>query len=187
MTYADYKRLSVLDKNGNETRFELIDGQFYAMGAPTDRHQGILVEMCRQIGNHLHGKPCKVRPAPYDVRLFYDEDDGEHDNDKNIVQPDISIICDKNKRGPEGCHGEPDFVAEILSPSNTKGEMDRKFSLYKKAGVKEYWVIDPKTRTVTAYDFCGGAEKTYASSDAAPLTHFPGLVIDLAAVFEEEN
>jgi Uma2 family endonuclease len=139
-TYAGYKAWEL--KEGE--RYELIDGEAYAMAAPNDQHQAISGEIFRQIANYLRGKPCKVRPAPYDVRLFYEEDE----SDDTVVQPDISVICTEEKRGPEGCRGTPDLVIEILSPSNTSEESVRKFNLYLKAGVKEYWVVAPKSKTV---------------------------------------
>jgi len=140
-TYADYREWEL--KEGE--RYELIHGEAFAMAGPNDFHQSIQMELSKQIAVYLTGKPCKIRPAPYDVRLFYSENsDGEDtDSDDTVVQPDISIICDEKKRGPEGCRGAPDFVAEILSPSNTAEEMGRKFRLYRKAGVREYWVISP--------------------------------------------
>jgi len=98
-TYADYKEWEL--KEGE--RYELIHGVAYAMSAPSTYNQLIAGEMFRQIANYLAGKPCKVIPAPYDVRLFYEEDE----SDSELVQPDISVICDKEKRGPEGCQGPP--------------------------------------------------------------------------------
>jgi Uma2 family endonuclease len=83
-----------------------------ALAAPNDFHQAMLVELIVQIRNYLRGKPCRVRPVPYDVRLFYSEDG----NDDTVVQPDISVICDEKKWGPEGCRGAPDLAVEILSP-----------------------------------------------------------------------
>jgi Uma2 family endonuclease len=121
-TYADYKAWELEEGE----RFELIDGIAYAMAAPNDAHQAIGGEIFRQIANYLRGKPCKVRQAPYDVRLFYAEDD----SDDTVARPDISVICGEEKRGPEGCRGAPDLVVEILSPSNTAGEYIRKFNLY---------------------------------------------------------
>jgi Uma2 family endonuclease len=156
------------------------------MAAPKYFHQRISGEMFAQIHAFLKAKPCKVIAAPYDVRLFYEEEDGKNERDKTVVQPDISIVCDKKKRAPEGCRGAPDFVAEIISPSNGEFEMALKFRLYEKAGVKEYWLLDPERKTVVAYNFCDGAKKTYAAPDSAPLAHFPGLTIDLAVVFEED-
>jgi Uma2 family endonuclease len=121
-TYADYKAWE-LDEG---ERFELIDGIAYAMAAPNDFHQAVLTELILQIGGYLRGKPCKVRPVPHDVRLFYAEDE----SDNTVVQLDISVICDEKKRGTEGCRGAPDLVVEILSPSNIAEEYVRKFSLY---------------------------------------------------------
>jgi Uma2 family endonuclease len=111
---------------GEGERYELIDGAAYAMVGPNSEHQSISMELSRQIANYLHGKPCKVFPAPYDVRLFYAEDE----SDKTVVQPDISVICDAEKIGSEGCRGAPDLVVAILSPSNTDNEYIRKFNLY---------------------------------------------------------
>ncbi|MDR0669511.1 MAG: Uma2 family endonuclease [Treponema sp.] len=176
-TYADYK---AWDLNEGE-RFELIEGTAYAMAAPNDFHQDILVELSRQMGNYLRGKPCKVRPAPYDVRLFYAEDE----SDDTVVQPDISVICGEEKRGPEGCRGAPDLVVEILSPSNTASEYIRKFNLYMKAGVREYWIVSPESKTVQSFVLQNGAYMgtVYDSGAALPSAVLEGLSITLADVF----
>jgi Uma2 family endonuclease len=117
------------------------------------------------------------------VRLFYEEDE----SDTTVVQPDISIICDKEKRGPEGCRGGPDLVVEILSPSNTALEMERKFELYREAGVREYWIVNPEHKTVHTYRFEDKEVFThlYARTDMAPVDIFPGLEIALEPVFAE--
>jgi Uma2 family endonuclease len=129
-TYADYKNW-----NPDETgRYELIYGTVYAMSAPTLQHQEILTRLLVEIGTFLRGKPCQVYAAPVDVRLFYEEDE----SDDTVVQPDLIVICDEKKRGAEACRGAPEFVVEILSPSNTASEMERKFELYRQAVVGEY-------------------------------------------------
>jgi Uma2 family endonuclease len=176
-TYADYRAWE-LDEG---ERFELIGGTAYAMAAPNDSHQAIGGEIFRQIANYLRGKPCKVRPAPYDVRLFYAEDE----SDDTVVQPDISVICDEEKRGPEGCRGAPDLVAEILSPSNTADEYIRKFNLYMKAGVREYWIVSPESKTVQAFVVQHGAYMgtVYDSGTALPSAVLEGLSITLTDVF----
>ncbi|GHV67269.1 hypothetical protein AGMMS49928_03940 [Spirochaetia bacterium] len=178
-TYADYKEWELAEGE----RYELIYGEAYAMSAPNTYHQSMLTEMVRQIANYLTGKPCKVYPAPFDVRLFYEEDE----SDDTVVQPDISIICDKEKRGKEGCHGAPDFVAEILSPSNTAIEMERKFELYQEAGVREYWVLDPEHKTLHTYRFQGEkvTSHSYRVTDTAPVGIFSDLEIALEPVFAE--
>ncbi|MDR0403348.1 MAG: Uma2 family endonuclease, partial [Treponema sp.] len=172
-TYADYKEWE-LDEG---ERFELIGGKAYAMAAPNDFHQAILVELVLQIASYLRGKPCKVRPAPYDVRLFYAEDE----SDDTVVQPDISVICDESKRGTEGCRGAPDLVVEILSPSNTGEELVRKFNLYLEAGVREYWVVAPESKTVQSYILRNGAYegKVYTMDAALPSAVLEGLSITL--------
>jgi Uma2 family endonuclease len=90
-TYADYKAWELAPGE----RYEIIYGEAYAMSAPNTRHQAMLTELLRQLANYLWGKPCKVYPAPFDVRLFYAGDE----SDDTVVQPDISVICDEKKRG----------------------------------------------------------------------------------------
>jgi len=179
-TYADYKDWEL--KEGE--RYELIDGVAYAMSAPNAYHQLIAGELFRQIANYLAGKPCKAYPAPFDVRLFYEEDE----SDNTVVQPDISIVCEKEKRGPEGCRGAPDFVAEILSPGNTAIEMEGKFQLYRDAGVREYWVLNPKNKTLKTHFFADGEIhiRTYTATDKAGVGIFPGFAVDLEPVFAED-
>jgi len=177
-TYADYKAWEL--KEGE--RYEVIRGEAFAMAAPNTEHQAVLVALVSQFYNFLEDKPCEVYPAPLDVRLFYKEDE----SDDTVVQPDIVVICDEKKRGKEGCRGAPDLAVEILSPSNTAIEMERKLNLYLEAGVREYWVVDPENKTLTVYCF----EKTrsiYNYKDAAtvPVAVLPGLNIELAKVFKQ--
>jgi len=117
-TYADYKAWEL--KEGE--RYELINGEAFAMSGPTTRHQAVAGEIFGQFYTFLRGKPCRAFFAPYDVRLFYEKDD----SDDTVVQPDIMVICDKSKIAEEGCRGAPDLVIEILSPSNTAIEMEQK-------------------------------------------------------------
>jgi len=184
-TYADYKAWEL--KPGE--RWEIIYGEAFAMSAPSAYHQSILTELLKQIAVFLTGRECKAYPAPYDVRLFWEEDpDGEDvGSDDTIVQPDISVVCDKKKRGPEGCRGAPDFVVEILSPSNTAIEMQRKFNLYRDAGVCEYWVVDSESKSLITYLFDGDrvSSKTYGEKDTAAVASLPGLSIEMAPVFDE--
>jgi Uma2 family endonuclease len=178
-TYADYKSWEL--KEGE--RYELIHGIAYAMAGANTYHQRIFGELFRQIANYLDGKPCVVFSAPYDVRLFYTEDE----SDDTVVQPDLMIICDKSKLATEGCRGAPDFVAEILSPSNTAIEMEKKFNLYMKAGVREYWVIDPENKGLKAHSFKDNQifTRTYASIGIVSVDAISGLNIVLEKVFAE--
>ena len=84
-------------------------------------------------------------PAPFDVKLS--------DKPLTIVQPDIMIVCDKNKLDGRRCNGAPDFIIEVLSPSTRSKDSIKKLGKYLDAGVREYWMIDPDKRKVIVYDF----------------------------------
>jgi Uma2 family endonuclease len=178
-TYADYKAWELAPGE----RFELIYGESCAMAAPNMYHQVILGVLTAKFYNFFEGKSCKVCPAPFDVRLFYEADE----SDDTVVQPDLSVICDKEKRGPEGGRGAPDLAVEILSPSNTAGEMSRKFSLYRDAGVREYWVVYPEEKSLVVHSFSNGqiSSRAYNSPDIVQVGIFPGLEIPLEPVFAE--
>ena len=127
-------------------RAELIGGQIYYMSAPSRIHQKILMFLSKTIANYIDSKDgsCEVYPAPFAVKLF-------EDDDKTVVEPDISVICDPNKLTDRGCTGAPDWIVEIVSPSTSSHDYIRKLNLYAKAGVKEYWIIDPRTEKVFVY------------------------------------
>ena len=177
-TYADYKEWE-LDEG---ERYELIDGEAFAMAGPNTRHQAVSRQIVGQLFNYLQGKPCQVFYAPYDVRLFYEEDE----SDDTVVQPDIMVICDNDKIGPEGCRGAPDLIIEILSPSNTAPEMERKRSLYRKAGVREYWVVDAEHNGLTVYCFKDDGTivtTIWKAADTVPVEILPPFSIALEQVF----
>jgi Uma2 family endonuclease len=177
-TYRDYKTWEL--KPGE--RFELIDGIAYAMSAPNTAHQLLVIALGAEIHTFLKGKPCKVIASPFDVRLFYEEDE----SDDTVVQPDLVVICDPEKLGVEGCRGAPDVAIEILSPSNTAIEMERKLILYQDAEVKEYWVVDPKNKNIRVYSLKDGeySMRRYHAQDTSPSGALPGLEISLPVVFE---
>jgi Uma2 family endonuclease len=127
-------------------RAELIDGQFYYMAAPSRVHQKILMFLSKTIANYIDSKngPCEVYPAPFAVKLFSEDD-------KNMVEPDISVICDPNKLTDQGCTGAPDWIVEIVSPSNSSHDYIRKLNLYADAGVREYWIVNPDKKSIYVY------------------------------------
>jgi Uma2 family endonuclease len=142
-TYADYL-------GWPETgRWELFDGIAYAMAAPQRIHQEIVFELGRQVGNYLQGKPCRGYVAPFDVRLpKANEADDKVDT---VVQPDLSIICERSKLDDKGCRGAPDWIIEVLSPATAFNDMSVKLDLYQKHGVKEYWIVHPADRWIMVY------------------------------------
>lgn len=130
-----------------DVRAELIDSQIYYQAAPNRTHQKILGSLYSTIFNHIkHNKgTCEVYPAPFAVKLFEDR--------KNIVEPDISVICNPDKLTDQGCAGAPDWIIEIISPGNPEHDYIRKLNLYKDAGVREYWIVDPRSEQVFVYYF----------------------------------
>lgn len=110
----------------------------------------------------MKGKDCVFRLSPYDVRLFAESTNNEEI--KTVVQPDFLIICDPKKIDKRGCFGAPDFVVEVLSPSNADHDRGRKRQLYRKAGVREYWLIDPETERIEVYDFQHDPQQFFATA-----------------------
>lgn len=143
-------------------RWELVDGVAHAMGpAPARRHQVIVGELFRQIANALKGRECQVFFAPFDVRLpKADEADEEIDT---VVQPDIVVVCDRNKLDERGCRGAPDWIIEVVSPTSESRDQILKRDLYQRVGVKEYWIVQPEARQVIVYRLEAG---TYRHGEA---------------------
>ena len=125
---------------------ELIDGQIYYHAPPSRIHQKLLMELSATIRNYFKtkGGPCEVYPAPFAVKLFAEDD-------KTVVEPDISVICDPNKLTDRGCTGAPDWIIEIISPSTASHDYIYKLNLYAKAGVREYWIVDPDNKKIFVY------------------------------------
>lgn len=179
-TYADY--LTYPD----DERWEIIDGVPYVQAAPAPVHQEVLTELVRQIANYLSGKPCKVYSAPFCVRLPLGYEKNEKEV-KNIVEPDITIVCDKSKLDDKGCNGAPEMIIEIISPSSVKMDRVIKFNKYEKAGVQEYWVVEPDQKLISVFVLLGnqryGRTELYTEDDKISVTIFPDLIIDLSVVF----
>ncbi len=154
-------------------RAELIEGVFYDMASPSETHQRILGDVFTDIHNYIRkkGGDCRVYPAPFAVKLFKD--------DKTIVEPDISVICDKDKITEKGCNGAPDWVIEILSPSNSLHNTNKKLHLYMRAGVREYWIVDPEEKTVCVYVLSGNEYKVriYSFEDDIKVGIYQDLTI----------
>ncbi len=134
-------------------RAELIDGElFVIMNTPSTRHQELLGNLFFQLKQYVMEKngACRIYPAPFGVQIKNDI--------HNYVEPDISLICRDENLDERGCHGAPDFVIEVVSPSNRKMDYVRKLALYREAGVREYWIVDPKHEQVTVYDLASGKE-----------------------------
>lgn len=143
-------------------RMELIDGQIYDMAPPSRRHQRILNFINTEINLYIrkNNGECEVYPSPFAV--FLNEDD------HNYVEPDISVICDKNKLTDKGCNGAPDWIIEIVSTSSKRMDYLIKLFKYRNAGVKEYWIVDPEKNRITVYNFVYDTIEEYSFGDDVP-------------------
>lgn len=177
-TYADY-----LNYPEGE-RIEIIDGHIYNMAAAPSRiHQKIIMELSTIINNYIKSNngSCDVYSAPFDVILKNDNENII--NSKNIVQPDISIICDKNKLTDKGCTGSPDMIIEVVSPFNLASDYIRKLNLYDQYKIREYWIVNPMKETVLVYRLDNttnqyAAPESYTFNDKIKVGIYDNLEID---------
>jgi Uma2 family endonuclease len=163
-----------------EPRFEYIYGVEYAMGSPGYLHQSILLGLGAQLRGKLAPHGCEVFIAPFDVYPLYDKGD-----EFTFVQPDIFIACDRAKLKGSRYNGVPRFIIEILS-SNRYHDTVLKFNLYQKAGVEEYWILDPEEKTVSAFGLSteGYTTRAFFAEKEASLTSIPGLSVNFEGLFD---
>lgn len=141
--------LEEYDALPEDTRAEIFDGQIFYMPSPSQEHQTISMELSTILNTYIKNNKgdCRVFHAPFDVKLS--------DSPLTVVQPDLMIICDKNKLDGKRCNGAPDFIIEIVSPGNPADDYIRKLYHYKNAGVREYWIVDPQRKNITVNYFAG--------------------------------
>ena len=153
-------------------RAELIDGHIYNMAPPTPSHQRIVSRLNQVIANYIdtHNGRCEVYPAPFAVFLNTD--------DMNLVEPDISVICDPDKIDDRGCQGAPNWVIEIVSPGSRRMDYFTKVFKYRTAGVREYWIVDPEKNRITVWNFEKNDNIEYSFTDFVASGIYPGFCID---------
>jgi Uma2 family endonuclease len=180
-SFADY--LSWLDNK----RRELFDGYVHEMAAPAWQHQDANAQLIIELGLLIrrHSGHCKVFSAPFDVRLPVN---GETEDGKiyTVVQPDVIVLCDLSKLKGTGCIGAPDLVIEIHSPSTSYYDMNKKYHLYERHGVREYWVVYPLDHVISVFTL--GSDGKYGegveyNSGAVPIGIFGGIGIELGTIF----
>ena len=185
-TYGDYKNWP------DDERWELIDGVAWNMSpAPNRMHQHISMRFLMQIGQYLGGGRCEVYHAPFDV-LLPDLAGQKEDEIVTVVQPDISVICDRDKLTDKGCTGAPDWLIEILSPYTAKKDIEIKHHLYERHGVREYWLVDPGNAFVHVYSLAEDGKypeepAIYLKEDRIPCVVLSGLTVDLKLVFNDSQ
>jgi len=153
-------------------RAELIDGHIYYMAPPSRKHQLIAGELYTIINTYIKSRcgSCEPYIAPFAVFLNGD--------DKNYVEPDISVICDKSKLTDKGCTGAPDWIVEIVSPSSRRMDYYTKLFKYRTAGVREYWIVDPEKNRVTVYDLEHEDMNEYTFNDIVKVCIYSDLSIN---------
>ncbi|MCI8891188.1 MAG: Uma2 family endonuclease [Eubacterium sp.] len=160
-------------------RAEVFNGQVYAIASPSQIHQTLLMELSSVLHAYVKKKngACKVFPAPFDVKLS--------DHPLIIVQPDIMVVCDPAKLDQKRCNGAPDFIIEIVSPGNPADDYIKKLYHYKNYGVREYWIADPRRKTVTVNYFEGNMLTVpYPFDSVIKVQIFEDLFINFAAIHE---
>ena len=185
-TYADYLTWQF------EQTVELIKGKLLKMAKPNRKHQGISFQLSGRFYATFKELKHDAYAAPFDVRLLGKKKSMKANKDVlTVVQPDLCVICDKEKLDEKGCIGAPDLIIEILSASNSKKEMRTKKELYEENGVKEYWIIDPTHETLLQYNLQENGIYTppfiLVNDETVQSTVFPTLQIDLSGLFESEE
>ncbi len=178
MTMEEYLNLD------ESVRGELIGGRFYAMSSPTVMHQRISGATFTALRNFIYSRNgrCEAFNAPLDVKLYEDED--------TMVQPDVFVVCDPDKVGDKHIDGAPDLVIEIVFPTNPGHDYIRKLDLYMKAGVREYWIVDPEEKRIVVYIPGVGDDRDitmhiYSFKDDVPVFIYDGqLKINLSEFAE---
>ena len=157
-------------------RAELIDGQIYYMAPPTRKHQDIAGELFGTIREYIQANTGSCRPyvAPFAVFL--------NENDRNYVEPDISVICNPNKLNDKGCVGAPDWIIEIVSPGSRKMDYFTKLFKYRTAGVREYWIVDPEKNRILVYNFESKDTGDYTFADSVKAGIYEDLFINFSDI-----
>lgn len=189
--YVSYQQfLDMTEKS--ENRYELIDGVVYLLASPAFTHQRILGEIHIIFYEYLKTlKNCDTFMAPFDIDLIRQNIKllrKETEDDINVVQPDLIVLCDymKDINEKDKYKGTPTLVVEILSPSTRSKDRVKKLDLYMESGIVEYWIIDPKTKSVMVYYFKEGeldGDAFYTTGQTAESIHFPGLLVSLDKLF----
>jgi len=170
----------------SDQRYELIGGEVYLLASPSFTHQVVVSEIAARFYAYFKGRPCRALTAPLDVRLFGYAT--KFEEDPNVVQPDIVVICDEDKVDADGRYeGIPTLIVEVLSPTTKGKDLATKLHLYMKSGVAEYWIVDPDRKRISQYIFTPDRDIDHLQAVAAGGTIesavFQGLVVCLGEIW----
>ncbi|MFM2386140.1 MAG: hypothetical protein RL660_897 [Bacteroidota bacterium] len=178
-SYADYLLWRFAE------RVELIKGLIYKMSpAPSERHQYISGNLYVELRRCVKKGKCRIYAAPFDVRLSATTT--KDSEVYTVVQPDICVVCDLTKLDERGCMGAPNLIIEIVSPGNTRRELEDKYALYEENGVQEYWIVQPSDETISVFDLVEekyALRKIYSNDCDISINVLDGAIINLKDVF----
>lgn len=184
ISYEEYMDLV----ESSDQRYELIDGEIYLLASPSIKHQIVVSEIAWHFNNYFRGKSCRSLTSPLDIRLFGFAT--KFEEDPNVVQPDIVVICDLDKVDESNKYvGIPTLVVEVLSPSTKGKDMVTKLNLYMKSGVLEYWVVNLQNKNILQYSFTPerdiGSLESLGEGETIESSVFTGLKLSLGDIFAE--
>ena len=155
-------------------RAELIDGRMYYMAPPSRKHQRIILAFSRVIADYIdrNNGSCEINIAPFAVFLS--------DDDKNYVEPDISVVYTPAKLTDKGCNGAPDWIIEIVSPGSRRMDYLVKLFKYRTSGVREYWIVDPEKNRILIYNFEAEDTGDFTFEETVKVGIYDDLSIDFS-------
>ncbi len=136
----------------------------------------IVTRLCGQFVQHFEGRPCIPLVSPIDVKLSAED----------VVQPDVVVVCDRSQITETHVEGAPTLAIEVLSPSSHRHDRVRKLRLYARAGVREYWLVQPHPAVIEVLQLTGGHYQiagAYTDTETLRSPTFPDLALDLSTVF----
>ena len=187
VTYREFLEMT----ENSEKRYELIDGVVYLLASPGFRHQTVLGELYATFRKYFENDgPCAPYLSPFDVDLIRQplkEEREVTEDDINVVQPDLMVLCDPEKdlNEKDRYKGTPELVVEILSPSTRSKDISKKLDLYRESGIKEFWIIDPKNREIRVFRFENyeiTEDAAFRAEETAESFLYPGLRVEAAGI-----
>ena len=171
-TWDDYRTWD------DDERWEIVGGAAFDMSpAPSTRHQDIAAGLTAALRQFMTGRRCRALAAPTDVKL----------SEEDVVQPALLVVCDERQVRATHIEGAPKLVVEILSPATALHDHVRKFKLYERSGVEEYWIVTPYPPMIEVYRLVDGRFSLaagYEDRDTLRSPAFPELEIPLAGIFD---
>lgn len=172
ITYDEFIKL----RDTTESKVEYINGIVYMSPAPSPKHQKVCYKITRSFDDYFKDSKCEVLQG-INLRLY----DENHEKIGDVI-PDISMFCDYKNINNTFIEDIPTIVVEVVSPSTVYVDNVKKLDLFKKVGVKEYWIVDIKSDHIIVWDFI--KMEQFIFHDEVKCSTFSDLTIDFKDIFE---